>query len=77
MQPKVLLVEDATSLAILYQQYVKDEPFDFFHIETGAEAKAFIERYVPHVVILDLHLPDMDGQEILDWIKEMSSRPRY
>ena len=70
MQPKVLLVEDATSLAILYQQYVKDEPFDFFHIETGAEAKAFIERYVPQVVILDLHLPDMDGQEILDWIKE-------
>lgn len=70
MKPKVLLVEDATSLAILYQQYVKDEPFDFFHIETGAEAKAFIERYVPHVVILDLHLPDMDGQEILDWIKE-------
>lgn len=70
MRPKVLLVEDATSLAILYQQYVKDEPFDFFHIETGAEAKVFIERYVPHVVILDLHLPDMDGQEILDWIKE-------
>lgn len=70
MQPKVLLVEDASSLAILYKQYVKDEPFEFFHVETGAEAKAFIERYLPQVVILDLNLPDMDGQDILDWIKE-------
>ncbi|EKO3425116.1 sigma-54-dependent Fis family transcriptional regulator [Vibrio fluvialis] len=70
MQPKVLLVEDATSLAILYQQYVKDEPFEFFHVETGAEAKKFIQRYLPHVVILDLNLPDIEGQEILDWIKE-------
>lgn len=70
MQPKVLLVEDASSLAILYKQYVKDEPFEFFHVETGAEAKAFIERYLPQVVILDLNLPDMDGQDILDWIKQ-------
>jgi len=70
MQPKVLLVEDATSLAILYKQYVKNEPYDFFHVETGTEAKTFIERYVPQVVILDLQLPDISGQDVLEWIKE-------
>ncbi len=70
MTPKVLLVEDSTSLAILYKQYVKDEAFDFFHVETGQEAKTFIERYLPQVVILDLQLPDISGQEILDWIRE-------
>lgn len=70
MKPKVLLIEDSTSLAILYQQYVKDEPFDLFHVETGREAIAFIERNVPQLVILDLKLPDMDGQTILDWIVE-------
>ena len=30
MRPKVLLVEDSTSLAVLYKQYVKDEPYDIF-----------------------------------------------
>lgn len=70
MKPKVLLIEDSTSLAILYKQYVKDENYDLFHVETGKEAIAFIERNVPHLVILDLKLPDMDGEDILDWINE-------
>ena len=68
MKAKVLLIEDSTSLAVLYQQYVKDEPYDLFHVETGREAIAFIERNVPQLVILDLRLPDMDGETILDWI---------
>lgn len=70
MKAKVLLIEDSTSLAILYKQYVKDEPYDLFHVETGREAIAFIERNIPQLVILDLKLPDMDGEEILDWINE-------
>ncbi|TFH92351.1 sigma-54-dependent transcriptional regulator [Vibrio ouci] len=70
MKPKVLLIEDSTSLAILYKQYVKDEPYDLFHVETGKEAIAFIERNIPQLVILDLKLPDMHGEEILDWINE-------
>ncbi|MEZ9336572.1 sigma-54-dependent transcriptional regulator [Vibrio splendidus] len=70
MRPKVLLVEDSTSLAVLYKQYVKDEPYDIFHVETGAEAKTFIERHSPQLVILDLKLPDMPGEEVLDWISE-------
>lgn len=70
MRNKVLLIEDSTSLAILYKQYVKDEDYDLFHVETGREAIAFIERNIPQLVILDLKLPDMDGEEILDWINE-------
>ncbi|RJX66484.1 sigma-54-dependent Fis family transcriptional regulator [Vibrio sinensis] len=70
MRTKVLLIEDSTSLAILYQQYVKDQAYDMFHVETGREAIAFIERNMPQLVILDLKLPDMDGEEILDWITE-------
>ncbi|WP_440888327.1 sigma-54-dependent transcriptional regulator [Vibrio sp. WZ-1] len=70
MRPKVLLVEDSTSLAILYKQYVKDEPYDIFHVETGREAKQFIERTKPQLVILDIKLPDMSGEDVLDWINE-------
>ena len=70
MPSKVLLVEDSTSLSILYKQYVKDEPYDLFHVETGKEAISFIERNVPQLVILDLKLPDMSGEDILDWITE-------
>ncbi|MGL1126762.1 response regulator [Vibrio vulnificus] len=64
MRAKVLLVEDSTSLAILYKQYVKDEPYDIFHVETGRDAIQFIERNTPQLVILDLKLPDMSGEEL-------------
>ncbi len=70
MLQKVLLVEDSTSLAILYKQYVKDEPYEFFHVTTGEQAKAFMEKNPPHLVILDLKLPDMSGQDVLAWMKE-------
>lgn len=70
MNTKVLLVEDSTSLAILYKEYVKDEPYDLFHVETGREAKQFIQRYLPQLIILDLQLPDTTGQEVLEWIQE-------
>ncbi|HAS64366.1 MAG TPA: sigma-54-dependent Fis family transcriptional regulator, partial [Vibrio sp.] len=70
MKTKVLLIEDSKSLAKLYQQYVKDEPYDFYHVETGEEAIRFIEREVPQLIILDLKLPDMPGETILDWLAE-------
>lgn len=70
MLQKVLLVEDSTSLAILYKQYVKDEPYEFFHVTTGKEAKAFMEKNPPQLVILDLKLPDISGQDVLAWMKE-------
>ncbi|ELA3117158.1 sigma-54-dependent transcriptional regulator [Vibrio vulnificus] len=70
MRAKVLLVEDSTSLAILYKQYVKDEAYDIFHVETGRDAIQFIERNTPQLVILDLKLPDMSGEDVLDWINQ-------
>lgn len=70
MKAKVLLIEDSKSLAMLYKQYVKDEAYDFFHVETGHEAMRFIEREAPQLVILDLKLPDIPGESILDWLVE-------
>ncbi|WP_394152792.1 sigma-54-dependent transcriptional regulator [Vibrio maritimus] len=70
MTPKVLLVEDSSSLAVLYKQYLKNEPFDLLHAATGGEAKRILERTIPSLIILDLQLPDMQGDEILEWLEE-------
>ncbi|MBL1277903.1 MAG: sigma-54-dependent Fis family transcriptional regulator [Ectothiorhodospiraceae bacterium] len=69
-KPNILLVEDAADQARLFQLYLKDELINLTHVDTGAGAKAFIAANPPELILLDLKLPDMDGQEILSWIRQ-------
>ena len=69
-RPRVLLVEDTVSLARIYIEYLKNEPLNVVHVETGKAAREAIADRVPDVVLLDLVLPDMDGLDILKEIYE-------
>ena len=66
----VLLIEDATPLARVYREYLRDEPYLVTHVETGGEALAAIGERLPEAIILDLKLPDMDGLDILRHVHE-------
>ncbi len=69
-KPNVLLIEDSEPLALLYQEYLSDEAIHLDVASSGNEAIAKIKSTIPDLVILDLMLPDMNGQDILSWIKE-------
>jgi len=64
------LVEDTPPLARVYTEYLRFEPVNIEHVETGELALRAIDREVPDAVLLDLRLPDMDGLEILRWIRQ-------
>lgn len=66
----VLLIEDATPLARVYQEYLRAEPYHVTHVETGREAFASLNAHVPEAILLDLKLPDMDGLDILRYVRE-------
>lgn len=42
---------------------------------TGAEALAAVVEWLPDVVVLDLGLPDLDGQQVLRMLRGVSSVP--
>lgn len=69
-KPLVLIVEDAAPLAALYQQYLLKEDVDVRIVDTATDAKTFISDNVPTVVLLDLNLPDLPGQEVLKWLND-------
>ena len=69
-KPSVLLVEDSKPLAALYQQYLKDVKINLVCVGSGEEAKTFIANNIPSLVLLDLNLPDLQGSEILQWIRD-------
>ncbi len=64
-KPNLLIVEDSQALAILYREYLRAEPIQTQLVTTGTEALRLIAKTPPHVMMLDLGLPDMDGMDIL------------
>ena len=65
----ILLVEDQSALARTYQGFLRNEPYKIEHVDSGAKALLALET-MPAAVILDLKLPDMNGMEILEIIRE-------
>lgn len=68
---KVLLIEDDLSAARVYKEYLTDVPYIFIHHSTGTEALDFLSQNSVDVVILDFHLPDVEGVDVLRKIKEI------
>jgi DNA-binding NtrC family response regulator len=64
-QHTVLLIEDTVSLARVYLEYLRDEPYEIMVADTGQAALDAISRQTFSAILLDLRLPDMDGMDIL------------
>ena len=71
---RVLLVEDSTTLSLLYQQYVKQAGYNVKGVASGKDALGALADD-PAAVALDLGLPDMDGLDILRHIQTREPPP--
>jgi two-component system, chemotaxis family, chemotaxis protein CheY len=60
-QPRVLVVEDDPGIAQVLTDTLIDEAFEIRHALDGRMALAILDEWLPHVIILDLMMPVMDG----------------
>ena len=67
---RVLLVEDTPALARTYKGFLRYEDFAFDHVETGGAAKEALKKGDYDLLLLDLRLPDIPGEEIMAWMRE-------
>ena len=65
----VLIVEDDEDIALTLKRMLERQGYAVTWVTTGAEALDAI-RAVPHVVLLDLGLPDMDGLDVCRQARE-------
>ncbi len=69
MSQKVAVVEDNPDNRMLVQALLEDR-YDISEYETGVEAVEGLPDDIPDVILLDISLPEMDGTEVLAWLRE-------
>lgn len=67
---QVLLIEDDPSLAEGLKKSLDREGFTVNHLARGKQAIHAVTTAAPDMVVLDLGLPDMDGQDVLKAIRK-------
>jgi DNA-binding response OmpR family regulator len=74
-RPKVLFVEDETSITVPFSKALQREGFEPVVAHTAARALELAERIEPDIVLLDLTLPDGDGRDVCRALRRRSSVP--
>jgi DNA-binding response OmpR family regulator len=62
---KVLCVDDDPSLLQLYEEELAEEGYKVILAKDGREALKKFEKETPHIVVMDIRMPNMDGIETL------------
>lgn len=68
MQARVLIVEDNADLLAILRELLSQE-YEVQTARRGEDAIAIARSFRPHIVLLDLQLPGIDGIETGKWIK--------
>lgn len=67
---KVLIVEDDQAIADMYAFKCSMSGLGVKHAANGMEALALLQDFTPDVVLLDLMMPEMNGDEFLAKFRE-------
>jgi DNA-binding response OmpR family regulator len=75
MSSTILLVDDEMKLRELVRRYLEREGFGVLSTGSGAEAIALASRSAPDLIVLDLRLPDVPGEEVAREVRRHADIP--
>ena len=71
----ILLVEDESNIASFITTVLRANQYEVKRAATGEEALMMASSYCPDLIILDLGLPDIDGQKVLSTVRSWTQTP--
>jgi len=66
----ILVIDDDPAIRLLVSSSLKQWGYSAIVAENGKEAQKQIEEYQPHLIITDINMPEMDGYELIAWIRQ-------
>lgn len=70
---KILLVDDEPDILDFLGYNLKKEGYEVFTASNGVEAIAIAKKELPHLIVLDVMMPEMDGIETCRQMREIKS----
>ena len=71
MTPRVMVVDDDQSLTKLIQSVGAAQGFEVRVVNEARDFKSAYGEFAPAVIALDLVMPEMDGFEVLDYLRRL------
>lgn len=75
MALRLLVVEDDQNIADLVMRIAGEVGFITQH-SNGNQLKKVYQQFQPDIIVLDIIMPDMDGIEVLQYLKDQHKRLR-
>lgn len=70
MKKRILIIEDETSIIELLTLVLTKEGYEVHSCQSGRDAIEYVKRIHPHLIILDVMLPGMDGMSIVNVLSQ-------
>ncbi len=68
---KILIIDDDLYIGNLLEEILKKERYQVFRAYSGTEAILFVSNQKPDLILLDLMLPGLSGEEVLSRIRDI------
>jgi len=72
---KIVVIDDESSVQEVVRAYLEKDGYQVFVAGNGADGLALAERVGPALIVLDLMLPDISGEEICEDVRSRSDVP--
>jgi len=72
MATKIAIIEDEEMLCEMYRMKFEKEGFKVYIAKNGQEGLELVEKIMPDMILLDLMMPVMSGEEMLKAMRKTS-----
>ena len=74
-KPKILIIDDEKEICSLLKEYFEEDGFIVSCSHEGLEGVEKVKSLDPSIILLDMRMPGMSGNEALKKIKELTPSP--
>jgi len=65
LHARILIVDDEPANVLLLKEFLTDTSTEVLGLTDSRQVERSFDEFEPDIVLLDLHMPDVDGQEVL------------